>query len=159
MIANFLDLIVPKSVSERRFNHFKFCVDKVEGRMRVDNDRPDFWSLVIANGGDREMRRGEMYSSASDFMIAGTETTSTLLSGLTFMLCSHPDKMAKLVAEIRSFKKQEDLTLNNLQSLLYLHACIEEALRLYPPVPVGNMRLVPPEGGTVCGLYLPGSVG
>ncbi|KAK1455790.1 averantin oxidoreductase [Colletotrichum melonis] len=66
-------------------------------------------------------------------MIAGTETTATLLSVLTFLLCRNADKLRILCKEIRSLHLQ-DLNIINLQRLPYLNACLEEGLRMYPPL-------------------------
>ncbi|KAH6684785.1 cytochrome P450 [Halenospora varia] len=155
-IAYLLNYFMPASVRNMRLDHYKFCVDRVERRLRTEVDRPDLFGIITDAGADKEMLREEMYSCASDFMVAGTETQATLLTGLTFMLCSHPEKLKKLVAEIRDFKNPEDITLSTLQKLPYLNGCMEEALRLYPPVPVGTMRLVPPEGAMICGEFISG---
>lgn len=78
-------------------------------------------------------------------MIAGTETTATLLSGLTYYLLSNPSKLRKLVNEIRStFASESDISIERLQALPYLNACLEEGLRMYPPVSNGLARITPP---------------
>ncbi|EEY20954.1 isotrichodermin C-15 hydroxylase [Verticillium alfalfae VaMs.102] len=43
-----------------------------------------------------------------------------------------------------------------LQDLPYMNACIDEALRIFPPVPTGLTRTVPRGGDTVAGEFLPG---
>ena len=92
-------------------------------------------------------------------MLAGTETTATQLSGLTYMLLKNPIKMQRLVSEVRSsFSSFEDMTMTKLSQLDYLGACIEEGLRLYPPVPVGLPRTVPKEGALICRNWVPGNV-
>ena len=92
-------------------------------------------------------------------MLAGTETTATLLSGLTFMLLKHPDRMRRLTDEVRSsFASNNSMSMSDLSRLEYLGACIEEALRLYPPVAIGPPRTVPQSGATVCGRWVPGGV-
>jgi cytochrome P450 len=92
-------------------------------------------------------------------MSAGTETTATELSGLTFMLLKNQDKLKRLTDEIRSsFSSIEGMTMTSLSRLDYLGACIEEGLRLYPPVPVGLARIVPQGGAYVCGRWVSGGV-
>lgn len=105
------------------------------------------------------MSRREMYRNSNIFMIAGTETTATLLSGLTYHLLRNPDKMSKLVAEIRqTFATDEDITIERLQALKYLNACVEEGLRMYPPVPAGLPRVVPQGGLSLDGRFVPEGV-
>jgi cytochrome P450 len=92
-------------------------------------------------------------------MIAGTETTATLLSGLTYHLLQNPDRMGRLVNEIRShFQDEEDITIEKLQALPYLNACIEEGLRMYPPISNGLPRVVPPGDAEVDGHKVPAGV-
>ena len=97
-----------------------------------------------------------MDANASLFMIAGTETTATLVSGLTFFLLSKPECMKKLVDEIRgAFASAEDMTMERLAALPYLNACMKEALRMYPPVPLGLPRVTPKDGSTISGQFVP----
>lgn len=101
----------------------------------------------------------EMEANANIFMIAGTETTATALSGLVFYLLKNPAKLAKLQAEIRtSFSGPADFTFEKLQAPPYLQACLEEGLRIYPPVPTGLPRLTPKGGLTIDGVHVPGGV-
>jgi hypothetical protein len=100
-----------------------------------------------------------MYSISSTFMTAGTETTATLLGGLTFMLLTHPQKMQRLVSELRgAFPTRQSMTLEKLAALEYLNACVDETLRVYPPVPTGQTRIVPESGAQICGHYVAGGV-
>lgn len=92
-------------------------------------------------------------------MIAGTETTATLLSGVTYFLISNRDKLDKLVAELRTtFHNEYEITVEALARLKYLHACLEEGLRVYPPVPTGLPRVVPPGGAQICERWIPEGV-
>jgi cytochrome P450 len=118
------------------------------------------WGLVLEKEGDHGgMSRKEMYGNSNIFMIAGTETTATLLSGLTYHLLVNPDKLKKLTSEIRAaFKAEDDITIERLQTLRYLHACMEEGLRIYPPVPSGLPRIVPPGGVELDGQFVPAGV-
>jgi cytochrome P450 len=72
--------------------------------------------------------------NAALFMVAGTETTATLLSGLTYLLLNRPKAMKKLVTEIRTaFTSSDGITMRVIARLPYLNACIKEALRKNPP--------------------------
>ena len=91
-------------------------------------------------------------------MTGGTETISTLLSGLTYNLCRNPQTLQKLTEEIRTIGCSDDLTITNLSGMKYLNACIQESLRLYPPIPEGLPRIVPKGGAQICGELVPGGV-
>jgi cytochrome P450 len=144
---------------KKRVLHFDYSVARVDRRIERGSDEPDIWNLVMNAKEGRGLTKGEMYANTTVFMIAGTETTATLLSGLTWYLLKHPDVLEKLTHEIRTtFTSDADITIENLQRLKYLRACLEEGLRMYPPVPIGLPCLVPPQGAEVCGEWIPGGV-
>lgn len=65
--------------------------------------------------------------------------------------------MEKLVQEIRANREPSSaFTVEKLQSEMpYLNACINEGLRMYPPVPTGLPRTVPEGGAAICGSWIP----
>lgn len=65
--------------------------------------------------------------------------------------------MANLTQEIRgSFTSEEDITINSTVPLSYLHAVIEESLRIVPPVPAALPRISPSDRVIlVCGHVIP----
>jgi len=137
------DYFEPKAITAMRHSNVEFARAAVDARLSKGSDQPDMWNLVMSAGGDKGMSPGEMYSNSDVFIIAGSETTATLLSGLTFMLLTHPDKMARIVKEIRStFTSDPDIDMHKLAGLPYLNACISEALRVYPPLPAAVPRFV-----------------
>lgn len=92
-------------------------------------------------------------------MLAGTETTATELSGLTYLLLKNPVQLERLTKEVRSaFSSMDDMTMTKLSQLEFLSACLEEGLRMYPPVPIGLARTAPAGGATVCGHWVAGGV-
>ena len=91
-------------------------------------------------------------------MIAGSETTATLLSGATYLLMKHPTVLKKLESEIRRFSTDAELTFISTSQLPYLNAVIEESFRLYPPGPVRAPRITKPGGAIIDGHYVPGGV-
>ena len=160
-LANLLLAMVPPKLQEKRKMHSEFSHARVDRRLAKDDARPDIWGLVLDKQNDSEkgLTREEMYANSSLFMIAGTETTATLLSGLTYYLLANPDKLAMLTEEIRrEFPIENEITIERLQALSYLNACVEEGLRMYPPISNGLPRMVPPAGLTVDGHYVPGGV-
>ncbi|GLA84866.1 hypothetical protein AtubIFM56815_009087 [Aspergillus tubingensis] len=130
----------------------------VDWRVDQSLDRPDIWGLVMSQKESLRLSRDEMYANSQLFMVAGTETTATALSGLTYQLLLNPDKMEKITKEIRdAFERDSDIDMLRLAQLKYLNMCIDEGLRMYPPVPTGMPRLTPKEGMEICGEYMPGN--
>ncbi|OLN95255.1 Versicolorin B desaturase 4 [Colletotrichum chlorophyti] len=146
----------PKSVTEQRVTHCKHSEERVNKRLQDGSEQPDVWNLVLAAKEGKQLTIEEMHSNAELFMLAGSETTATLLSGCIYNLLTSPDKMKKLLDEIRgSFTKLNDLTFEHLAELKYMNACLKEALRIYPPVPIGSPRVVLPGGQQILGKWIP----
>ncbi|TLS22076.1 uncharacterized protein PpBr36_09391 [Pyricularia pennisetigena] len=140
-----------KGASENR----NYVIERVDRRMAKKTEQPDIWNLVMRNPENLKLlSRGDMIEQANLFMLAGTETTATLLSGLTYYLLKHPDAYKRVVAEVRTLP-EDGLHIDTLRQLSYLQACFEEALRMYPPVPLGIPRLVPSGGAAVAGKFVP----
>lgn len=164
-IFNYYDkvksLFKDTSVAQRaRIEFFNLAHDKVEKRLENETeDRPDFFSFIIKNQEKeaKALTRPEMDSNAIIFLVAGSETTATTLSGATYLLLKHPEIYAKLVHEVRSkFKSYAEITIEEVNKMEYMIACLQEGLRYYPPVPTGFPRVVPEGGAHISGHYIPG---
>jgi cytochrome P450 len=160
-LYRFFRFILGKKLREKRREQFKFCADHVDVCLTEDpeNTRPDFWSLILRQKEEDRLSLAEMHTNSSAFMMAGTETTTSPLSGLTYYLLTNPDQMEKRVTEIRSnFQSEEEMTIGALQLLEYLQSCLDEALRVYPPSMTGFQRRTPPSGAEICGSFVSGNV-
>lgn len=90
---------------------------------------------------------------------AGSETTATALSAATYFLSQNPEPLAKLTAEVRSaFSSEQEIDLLSVQHLTYMLAVLDEAVRLYPPVPGAQPRVIAKGGCLILGQYVPESV-
>ncbi|ORY00610.1 cytochrome P450 monooxygenase-like protein [Clohesyomyces aquaticus] len=163
-IVNYYDIIKTKlgppqaDLTQKRKEFFKLSADKVTQRLEKETDRPDFMHHVLKNQAvpEKAMTREEIDSNANLMLIAGSETTATMLSGTTFLLLKNPKVYAKLVHEIRSkFSSQDQITIDEVSKMEYLIACLQEGLRYYPPVPTGFPRIVPKGGDRISGHYIP----
>lgn len=107
----------------------------------------------------QEAGMAELITNSSILVVAGSETTATVLGGVSYFLVTNPDKLTKLTAEVRSaFHQESDITIVSVGKLGYMLACLDEALRLYPPVPIGLPRIVPKGGRLICGHLVPEGV-
>lgn len=64
----------------------------------------------------------------------GSDTTATALAATLYYLSHNQHCLTKLHDELKQFKFTEELVYKNLSHLTYLNACIEEALRMNPPL-------------------------
>ncbi|KAH2919589.1 hypothetical protein KXW25_004899 [Aspergillus fumigatus] len=84
--------------------------------------------------GDRRRIRDEVMN----VLLAGRDTTASLLSNLFFMLAKHPRIWARLRDEVAPLNGRPP-TYEQLRNLTYVKYCLNESLRLHPVVP-GNAR-------------------
>jgi cytochrome P450 len=144
--------LVPSGMKD----HLSLSRDKVGKRLDIpESEKKDFFWYIIREKDAGNMTREELIANAALFISAGSETTASLLGSLTHWLLKTPRAYEKLVKEIRSIEKADELTHDRLQKLSYLDACIDEGLRIFPPVPGGNLRCIPKGGASVCGHRLP----
>ncbi|KAJ4720958.1 putative Cytochrome P450 [Melia azedarach] len=83
----------------------------------------------------RNLDEGEIVSLCSEFLNAGTDTTSTALQWVMANLVKFPDVQEKLFMEVKGIMKngEEEVKEDDLQKLPYLKAVILEGLRRHPP--------------------------
>ena len=128
-----------------------------EEQLEAEGKR-DFCSYIFEKREELGISDWGLAAHAQALIIAGSETSATVLSGLTYWLCRTPDVYEKLKREVRSrFKSSEEIT-STSATFPYLTAVIHETLRIYPPVPIGMPRITPKGGGMVAGVWVPGGV-
>ena len=97
-----------------------------------------------------------LQANSSSVLIASSETTSSMLSGVIYLLLSNPEALKKVVEEVRtSFKSENVITLTSVSCLTNMLACLNEALRSHQPVPFGMPRFVPKGGAKISGESVP----
>ena len=105
------------------------------------------------------MSEKELLSHASSNIFAGSDTTAISLRSMFYYLCKNPDAYQKLVAEIDEADTQgrlsDPITFAESNQMLYLQASMKEAMRMHPAVGLLLERVVPEEGATIAGKYLP----
>ncbi|EMD30996.1 hypothetical protein CERSUDRAFT_120204 [Gelatoporia subvermispora B] len=75
-----------------------------------------------------------------NILIAGRDTTAGTLSFLVYLLTQHADVLRRLRNEVlQHVGPTRAPTAGDFRDMKFLRACINETLRLFPPVP-GNMR-------------------
>lgn len=150
--------IVDKKSLAGRKEYYNWVVSRTQTRMDRETQRPDFMTEVLKNNGkkDAELTTTEIYSNFGVLLTAGSETSATLLSGLTYLLGKNPEVHQKLKDEVRGrFKNFGDINCKEVNDLPYLLAVLQEALRYFPPVPTGFERRVGPGGEFVSGCFIP----
>ncbi|XP_017470680.1 PREDICTED: probable cytochrome P450 12a5, mitochondrial [Rhagoletis zephyria] len=80
---------------------------------------------------------------AMDLLMAGVDTTASVAVGALVCLAKNPEKQKKLRQEVLRVlpRKDGDFTIDALDNIPYLRACLKEALRIYP-LAIGNIRVL-----------------
>lgn len=153
-------LFLPAKLMRDQAQHQQLSFETAKKRvLQGPTDHPDFMSYILRHTDEKGLTPDEIGENANILIVAGSETTATLLSGVTFWLLKNPSVYETLVAEIRStFKHEDEITLEAVSGLPYLLSCLKEALRLYPPIPSGLQRVVPSGGAMIAGSWVAESV-
>jgi len=98
----------------------------IEERRKEKEAKPDLLQHLMDAGLSDQVIRDQMLT----MMIAGHDTSTALLAWVFALLGQHTDVHHRLVEEV-----------NTLEKPLLLDQVIKEALRLYPPIHIGNRRV------------------
>jgi cytochrome P450 len=146
-----------KAMKARQYN-YDYTTEKIDRRVEKGTEQGDFLDNVLKHDGkETGMNKEELKANASNLVLAGSETTATLLSGCVWKLLKNPEALKKITAEIReTFKSSEDIDIYSSATLKYTLAVLDETMRIYPPVPSQAPRTVPAGGDTINGEFIPG---
>ena len=89
--------------------------------------------LTVTDDDGRPMDRGLVRDELVTMMLAGHETTANALSWLWYCLTQHPDAYERHLDEVRTVLAGREPTPEDLDQLVWTRACLQEAMRLYPP--------------------------
>ncbi|KOS42691.1 hypothetical protein ACN38_g6432 [Penicillium nordicum] len=135
--------------------------DRVDMGDKVE-EKDVFWRMSTAKDQKRnwEYSLKDIWTESMLLLGAGTDTTSSTMSALFFYILHDPDALSRVTAEIRAAFDNEDEIIAGpkLNSCHFLHACVDETMRLLPAVANGSPRRVLPGGLTVGGQHIPEGV-
>jgi cytochrome P450 len=161
---------VPPWVPTRRNREFQGALETIDSvvsslirarqaaRDSGEPPRGDLLDMLLdaedAETGER-MAEQEVLDEVKTVFAAGHETTANALTWTWLLLSEHPEAGKKLKAELDAMLGERAPTSADLPNLRYTRQVLEEALRLYPPVPALVRRVVRPT--TLDGCEIPAS--
>ncbi|TDZ36157.1 Trichothecene C-15 hydroxylase [Colletotrichum trifolii] len=149
-------LLIPKMVLETRRGSQQFAEEALRKRLLLKGDRADFVDAMIRKT-DTILSPLELRDNSILLTTAGSETTASTLTAVTYLLATHPDILSQLNAEVRSaFRDESEIDVNSVQNLSYMLAVLKEAMRVHPPVAISLPRRSPPSGVQVSGEHING---
>ena len=151
--------LTPAFLKEKVHRHFVYSRDQIEKRIARKSDRPDFMRFILENNHEDGMTRDEIHATVQLLVLAGSETSATTMTSTTWYTLKHPHVWKRLRTEIRcAFAKYDDIDVAAVSSLPFLHAVVQEAMRLHPPGPVAVPREVDRPNVVVSGRPVPPKV-
>ena len=155
-LRSVLDYLLPSSVKQKMESHYMYSVHQIDKRIARKSERPDIMKFILETNDNQGMSQDEIYSTVRILILAGSETSGSTMASSTWFSLKNEQVWRKLTTEIRSaFSKCEDIRLISVGRLPYLHAVIQEAMRLYPNGPVAIPREVNRPDVVVSGIPIP----
>ncbi|KXN80941.1 Cytochrome P450 67, partial [Leucoagaricus sp. SymC.cos] len=126
----------------------KFAGKKVEEtKQNTGGNRSDILSIIVMlqqndSEGGIELTRLQAHADASFIVLAGSDTVGEGMTALMRYITADAEIQQRLRAELSGAfdGPVEDMDASTLSKLPYLDACVQEALRLVPPVAAGPPR-------------------
>ncbi|KAL4878935.1 cytochrome P450 [Aspergillus karnatakaensis] len=120
----------------------------------------DFFTAMMEDkkGAPHSLEMGEIVAEISIMMNAGSDTTAIALRNVMFFLLKNPRCMQTLREELDDVLDEDEVVApySKVKHLPYLRACLDESLRMLPPVIFGLPRRTPPEGTQILGDFIAG---
>lgn len=108
-----------------------------QGQNDGEESTPNMLEYLVSQTEDPNLVRDALLA----FLLAGRDTSTSLLTFMTYVLALYPDVYQRLRAEIdEAGSEDQALTADKIRSMRYLRATINETLRLFPPVPFNIRR-------------------
>ncbi|KAF8269044.1 high nitrogen upregulated cytochrome P450 monooxygenase 2 [Lactarius quietus] len=125
---------------------FAFGRERALERLKMGANRKDLF-YHLSGEALPENERPSLSDVATDgglAIVAGSDTTSGALTTTLFYLLCNPEAYDNLRAEVDAAfpAGEEPLDVTKLSRMEWLNGCINESLRLQPPIPGGSQRSV-----------------
>ncbi|KAL8279989.1 hypothetical protein RQP46_007570 [Phenoliferia psychrophenolica] len=129
-----------------------------------EGKEPDIFHFLLGNG--QELKEGqappqkltvkELAADSSLTIMAGADTTRTVLTTIFLYMLRDPKRFTELQRELDATLGVDDAPSHEiLMTIPLLEGFINEGLRLNPPLPFHVQRMVPEGGAEVAGVFLP----
>lgn len=143
-------------ITRRFVDHFVETAMRERSQNTTNEKKRTFLDSLLEQTSDRIKIRSELIN----ILLAGRDTTAGLLGWLFYILVRHQDVYSKLrniiLEEFGSHEHPKEICLSKLNDCQYLQNCLNETLRLFPPVPANTRQAIRdttiPRGGGPDGM-------
>ncbi|KII89791.1 hypothetical protein PLICRDRAFT_39961 [Plicaturopsis crispa FD-325 SS-3] len=131
VVDSFVEPIVEDAIAKKRAEGGS-KLDSAEGKVREVTEDETLLDHLVNYTEDKRTIMDE----TMNIMIAGRDTTASTLTFAVYLLAEHPEIFARLRAEVLEHVGPDRRpSYEDLRQMKLMRACINETLRLYPPVP------------------------
>ncbi|THV47737.1 hypothetical protein BGAL_0291g00010 [Botrytis galanthina] len=138
----------------------KYASLAVQNAKSQSDATPNMFRKILAEAKSGSMEGPlsdlDIQREASNFIVAGTDTTANTLTFLVYNILKNSELQRKLEDEVETLS--DDFESKDAEVLPLLDAVINEGLRLWGAAPGSLPRVVPHEGVELDGYFLPGSM-
>ncbi|KAI8940568.1 hypothetical protein NX059_004245 [Plenodomus lindquistii] len=132
---------------------------RISGQSKSPEGRADFLDRLLPLEQEGKVTRTDTLVACFQNIAAGSDTIAISLAAVFGYLAVNPQALRALRLELDTAIKQGALSnppeFQEAQRLPYLHAVINEALRLHPAVGMPMMRVIGLTGAQLAGHYFP----
>ncbi|KFY24339.1 hypothetical protein V491_02193 [Pseudogymnoascus sp. VKM F-3775] len=152
------------AVTQRQGKLLKLASQEIQERKKRGSDRHDMLEQLFDVQREKPDKLDDICvtSMAASNIFAGSDSTSVSISAFLYYVLRDPRCTQKLVEEVDASAKAENIShgtvfsLEVVNNMPFLQACMYEALRCHPAVGVSLGRVVPSVGMKVGGQFIPG---
>ena len=122
-----------KSISELK----KIVGQIIEHRKESTHEHHDLLAMYMSTSDaetGKTLQADEILDEVMTMFVAGHDTTSVVLTWTLVLLHQYPESLQKVRQEIDENYHGQPLNNEELKKFTYLKMCINESMRLYPPV-------------------------
>ncbi|KAL0062613.1 hypothetical protein AAF712_010547 [Marasmius tenuissimus] len=159
-LSHFVRFIPAISRNEIRLRDFS--VNWCTRRIQNGAEKKDLWYHLTDEAGHEKVKptSAVVASDSALAIVAGSDTTSTAMTNLFWCLMAHPTVYKQLQEEVdREYPAGIDplVDTSRFGNMKFLNACLNESLRLFPPVPTNGPRVVTEGSGgrVISGHFIP----
>ncbi|KAI1746395.1 cytochrome P450 [Xylaria scruposa] len=148
------------NVALTRLRVVAYGAQRTEDYLRLVENNPGgaqrtlFSNLIKGGSLKTALSPEDLTSESQSYITAGTDTTAITLTYLIYAVTRDNTVQTKLLKELENLP--DDFTHLHVRDLPYMNLVIEETLRLYGASQGSLPRVVPREGGSFLGHYIPG---
>ncbi|EUC26773.1 hypothetical protein COCCADRAFT_42247 [Bipolaris zeicola 26-R-13] len=134
--------------------------DRTKGALTASGNVFSFLEKAEDPDTRKALNGSQIRAECATMVVAGSDTSSSTLAATLFYLSVNQQPYERVCQEIRDkFAHSRDICLGpQLSSCTYLRACIDEALRMSPPVGGALWREIMPGGMVIDSIPLPAGI-